>query len=71
MNKKETIKNLVCEYAKSFGINSEGWKYVFIHQESIVSRINRNWNKEFIDMQYNKFINNEKSIYNIMQLLMK
>lgn len=70
MLKRDMIKKLVCEYAKSFGIWSSGWEYVFVHQDSIVNRIDRNWYKEMINMKYEAFINGKENIYNIMQLLM-
>lgn len=69
MTKVEKIKYLVCEYAKSFGIKSKGWEYVYIHQDSIVNRINRNWGKEIINREYDKFINENKKIGAIMDLL--
>lgn len=69
MTKLEKIKYLVSEYAKSFGINSDGWKYFYIHQDSIVNRINRNWYKEMIDILYDGYKSGLKKIEKVYDIL--
>lgn len=69
MTKREKIKNLVVAYAQSFGVGSDGFKYVYIHQDEFVNRIDRSWYKSMIDMKYDNFINGKESIGSIIDLL--
>ena len=52
MTKREKIKYLVAEYAKTLGINSEGWKRIYTHQDYIVNAIDRAVRASYVDEHY-------------------
>ena len=69
MTKREKIKKLVAAYAQNFGVGSHGFKYIYIHQDTIINRIDRSWYKSMIDDKYNNFINGKENIGSIINLL--
>ena len=47
MNKKSMIKELVCEFAKAYGVGSSMFKEIYIKQDALVNKIDRRWKKIF------------------------
>ena len=63
MNKKSKIKTMLAAYARSLGgiYNSEDAVYMMIHQDSIVSKVDRTWRKEMIDSAYYQYLSGDFS----------
>ena len=70
MNKREKIKYLVKEFALSFGRGSSEWKEIYIKQDSIVNKIDRNWRVEMVNEKYFNYRCGDEKIGSVMNKLM-
>ena len=70
MNKREKIKYLVKEFALGFGVGSREWKEIYIKQDSIVNKIDRNWRVEMVNEKYINYRCGDEKIGSVMNKLM-
>lgn len=71
MTKKDKIKYLVIEYMKSYEVGSSERKEIYIKQDSIINKIDRNWTKDMINSKYLKCKCNDEKIGSIMNTLLR
>lgn len=71
MTKKEKIAEIVAAYARYCGVGSTEWKEVVGDRAHIISKIDRGWYKEMIDIQYNNFKQPGGDIWYIYHFLCK
>ena len=71
MTKRNKIKYLVKEFALSFGVGSREWREIYIKQDSITNKIDRNWRVEMVDEKYSNYRCGVEKIGSVMNTLLR